>query len=300
MIFHAALRNYFRRLVLPALLLSAVSLGHAKGRKPPEISFTIDPSTVTAGRTLTVWCVSDRPLKHPAVYFKEQKAFLFPVDKTQWRGFIGISSMEEPGRKEASVYAKLPRDRIYQATVAFVVQAGTYPVSRVRLSREKDSLITTGKLERDAAILRDIYEDPIEYAKLWSGYFVMPTTGIISSVYGARRAYRDRMTYTAHTGTDIANEAGTPIHAPNRGRVVFADWLDSFGHSAMLDHGLGVYSYYLHMKELAVKTGQTVETGELLGLMGAEGLATGPHLHWSFVVSGERVDPLEWTEREFR
>jgi lysostaphin len=135
---------------------------------------------------------------------------------------------------------------------------------------------------------------------LWSNFFVLPTTGIISSPYGARRAYTHRTTYTAHTGTDIANDPGTPIVAPNRGRVVFAQWLDSFGHSVVLDHGLGVYSYYLHMKETSVKKGDLLEPGAPIGLMGAEGLATGPHLHWSFVVSGERVEPLEWTEREFK
>ena len=101
-------------------------------------------------------------------------------------------------------------------------------------------------------------------------------------------------------GITIATEAGAQIVAPAQGRVVFAGRLESFGHTVVLDHGQGVYSYYLHMVSRAVKPGQRVKRGRLVGLRGSEGVATGPHLHWSLVVGGVRVDPLEWVEREIR
>jgi murein DD-endopeptidase MepM/ murein hydrolase activator NlpD len=135
--------------------------------------------------------------------------------------------------------------------------------------------------------------------KLWSGVFVFPTTGVITSVFGARRAYGNRPPGPGHSGTDIANMEGTPVTAPAPGVVVFADWLDSFGNAVALDHGQGVFTYYLHMKQKTVQVGDRVQTGSQLGFMGKEGIATGPHLHWSMVVGGEKVSALEWTENPF-
>jgi murein DD-endopeptidase MepM/ murein hydrolase activator NlpD len=262
--------------------------------------FTLDPSTVTAGRTLSVLCESDTPLKNATLYFNDRKARFFPLSERESRARLGVNSLEPAGPKRAAFYAELPRGRVYQATVTFQVEPGTYPVSRVKLPADRDKLVASGQMERDAAALDRVYREPREEARLWSGVFVLPSTGVFSSVFGARRAYGAREKLNAHTGLDIANDVGTPIHAPNRGRAVFVGRLDSFGGTVVLDHGQGVFSYYLHMVETSVEPGSLVEPGARIGRMGAEGVATGPHLHWSFVVSGERVDPAEWTEREFR
>jgi murein DD-endopeptidase MepM/ murein hydrolase activator NlpD len=246
-----------------------------------------------------VWCRSSVPIQEAGLSYNGLQAKFYPVEQGRWRALMGISSMETPGPKAATFFAQFSRNRVFQSTVPFIVQAGTYPVSHVALSRERDSLITSGQMERDARTLNEMYRDPGLHEKMWSGTFILPTTGVVSSVFGARRSYADRKSLNAHTGLDIANQAGTLIVAPNRGKVVFSGWLDSFGNTVLLDHGLGVYSYYLHMRQASVEKGAVLEQGAPLGLMGAEGVATGPHLHWSFVVSGERVNPVEWTEREF-
>lgn len=307
-----------RRLGISALLLLAAATVHAKGRKPPRLEFTLDPAVVVAGRTLAVHCRSDVPLKNPFLTFNGHNAYFFPVQTPsdipgprpaatapsgkakEWRALVGVHSLEAAGVKVSTFSAVWRGERVLITTVAFAVEPGTYPVSRVMLSAQRDQLVASGQMERDAKVLDGAYQPSPRQERLWSGYFIMPTTGIVSSLYGARRSYTHRATLTAHSGLDIANEEGTPIVAPNRGRVVFAEWLDAFGHSVVLEHGQGVFSYYLHMKQSLVKKGDLLETGDPLGVMGAEGVATGPHLHWSFVVSGERVDPREWTEREFK
>ncbi len=288
-----------KRLLLAGFISLALSPSlFARGRQPPALHFTIDPSTVTAGNTLSVTMRSESEFEKAFITFHHKRSDFYPVGGNEWRALIGLTSTEPPGRKAARFTVELSKRHVHQSTVAFVVQAGTYPVSRLKLTKQKDALVK--QMEHDAKILDAVYRTPGVREKLWDGLFVMPATGIVSSVYGARRAYGPRKFTQPHTGVDIANKTGTEIFAPNRGKVAFVGWLDSFGNAVVLDHGQGVFSYYLHMEKSLVKEGDMAESGTLLGLMGSEGVATGPHLHWSFVVGGVRVDALEWTRRVFR
>jgi murein DD-endopeptidase MepM/ murein hydrolase activator NlpD len=92
-------------------------------------------------------------------------------------------------------------------------------------------------------------------------------------------------------------DAGVPVYAPARGKVVFAALTQVRGNMTVIDHGVGVFSAYFHQSEIDVQVGQMVEPGTLIGKVGTTGLSTGPHLHWSLFVNGEYVDPLEWTRR---
>jgi murein DD-endopeptidase MepM/ murein hydrolase activator NlpD len=188
--------------------------------------------------------------------------------------------------------------RVGTVTRTFTVRPGNYPVGRIRLSKLKDRLLTDGRVERDAAYLNDFYRAPTETHRLWRGPFLRPVEGIVTSVFGARRSYGRRPATTPHMGIDLGAPAGTPVLAANHGRVRFARWLESFGHTVLIDHGQGVFTYYLHMQNSEVAEGARVERGDPIGLVGQEGIATGPHLHWSLVVGGVRVDPAEWLETE--
>ena len=89
---------------------------------------------------------------------------------------------------------------------------------------------------------------------------------------------------------------GTPVKAPNAGRIVAARALFYTGNTVIVDHGLGVFSTLAHLSRIDVHEGDLVAPGELLGLVGATGRVTGPHLHWALSVSGARVDPLSLLE----
>ncbi|MBP8274014.1 MAG: M23 family metallopeptidase, partial [Acidobacteria bacterium] len=84
----------------------------------------------------------------------------------------------------------------------------------------------------------------------------------------------------------------TPIKAPNAGRVRLAKDLYYSGNCVIIDHGLGVFSYFAHLSKINVAVGDMVTPGQIVGLVGATGRVTGPHLHWTMKVSGARVDPL--------
>ncbi|MEE8178340.1 MAG: M23 family metallopeptidase, partial [Acidobacteriota bacterium] len=99
-----------------------------------------------------------------------------------------------------------------------------------------------------------------------------------------------------HSGTDFRAGEGTPIQAPNAGKVLLAAELYYSGNVVILDHGMGMYSYFAHLSRRAVSEGEQISAGEIIGYVGATGRVTGPHLHWTLRLSGARVDPLSLME----
>lgn len=127
----------------------------------------------------------------------------------------------------------------------------------------------------------------------WTQRFVWPARGRISGVFGAQRVYRGGVPAAYHSGTDIAAGAGAPVVAPADGVVTLAPppAFSLEGNLVIVDHGMGLSSAFLHLSSVAVRPGQRVRQGEPIGRVGATGRATGPHLHWSLVWNGARIDP---------
>jgi murein DD-endopeptidase MepM/ murein hydrolase activator NlpD len=124
-----------------------------------------------------------------------------------------------------------------------------------------------------------------DFARPW----IWPAVGPISGVYGSQRILNGQPS-TPHFGVDIAAPAGSPVRAPVGGVVILAEELYLTGNTVIIDHGLGVNSTYAHLSSIAVRLGQRVEQGQVIGKVGATGRATGPHLHWGLNVGQIRVD----------
>ncbi|CAN5770705.1 M23 family metallopeptidase [soil metagenome] len=132
----------------------------------------------------------------------------------------------------------------------------------------------------------------------WGGGVFHPFTNT-----GVQSAFADARTYLykgkevdrqTHLGFDLASYAGTPIVAANRGRVLFADELGIYGNCVIIDHGMGVQSLYAHLSSIEVKPGDNVEKEQQLGRSGMTGMAGGDHLHFTMLVNGQMVNPVEW------
>ncbi|WP_417277092.1 M23 family metallopeptidase [Castellaniella sp.] len=122
--------------------------------------------------------------------------------------------------------------------------------------------------------------------------FIWPVRGRVSGRFGSRRIYNG-IPGSPHSGMDIAVPTGTPVKAPASGRVVFADpSLYLTGGTVLIDHGYGIGSNFLHLSRLDVHVGDTVSQGQVIGLAGATGRASGPHLHWGMTWFQTRIDPL--------
>ena len=138
--------------------------------------------------------------------------------------------------------------------------------------------------------------------RLWSGPFLQLPNSKVGARYAEKRTYHfggRTVDKQVHMGYDLASTAHAPVLAANDGVVVFADRLGIYGNTVILDHGLGVFSLYGHLSELAIQKGEAVSGGDKLGSTGTTGLAGGDHLHFAMLVSGVFADPLEWFDERW-
>ena len=132
---------------------------------------------------------------------------------------------------------------------------------------------------------------------LWEKPFLQLSNSQVESVFADRRSYyyqEKKVDEQTHLGFDLASVAHSAVECANDGTVLFADHLGIYGKCVLVDHGLGLLSLYGHLSSIEVKPGERVTRGQRLGSTGETGLAGGDHLHFSMVLQGVHVNPLEW------
>ncbi len=214
------------------------------------------------------------------------------ADPLRWSGLVGIDLDTKPGRYVVKV-AGLDADGKavtveYPVTVApkaFATRALTVDERYVSPPRE-----ALARIQKESEKVRALL-DVVSPGRYWTGPFVLPVPGKPISDFGKRSVYNGQPR-SPHGGTDFAGATGTPVKAPNAGRVVLAANLYYSGNTIILDHGQGLYSYFGHLSAFSAREGDAVAAGDVVGAVGATGLVTGPHLHWSVRLAGSRVDPL--------
>jgi len=173
---------------------------------------------------------------------------------------------------------------------AFGEEHLTLPDSKVTLSPE-----SLARVNRERVRIASLWEAETR-ERFWEGPFLVPVQGRPGSPFGLRR-WINEQPRSPHTGMDIRAPEGTSVLAANHGRVALVGDFFFGGNSVFLDHGQGVYTMYFHLSSINVVEGQNVTKGDLLGLVGMTGRATGPHLHWGVRLGGARVDPVSLVAR---
>ncbi len=137
--------------------------------------------------------------------------------------------------------------------------------------------------------------------RYWEGRFLR-MAGKRMSRFADQRTYLydgEEMDNQVHLGIDLASFRHADVEASNHGRIRFADNLGIYGNTVIIDHGLGVFSLYSHLSNMVVNSGDFVKKGEKIGATGTTGMAGGDHLHFSMLINGIFVDPVEWWDEHW-
>ena len=172
------------------------------------------------------------------------------------------------------------------------VKARKFPLQRLTLPKALVELDapTLARVEEESSRLKSLYAT-ITPERLWRGRFTRPVTGTEDGTgFGARRIING-LRRSPHAGVDYSADAGTPVVAANGGRVALVGEIFFPGRLVVLDHGLGLFTLYFHLERVDVQEGERVERGQPIGIVGATGRATGPHLHFAAHLRQARVDP---------
>jgi murein DD-endopeptidase MepM/ murein hydrolase activator NlpD len=204
-----------------------------------------------------------------------------------------FAAFDRDAGPSAMLVARLAKGRSVQTPLAIAPRA--WDIERV------DTPLTVSKTTEEFLAVRKPELAQIAAARAvqsattgWEERFVWPVKGRISGKFGSQRIYQGGVAGAYHSGIDIAAPSGAPIVAPADGVVILAaeQPFSLEGHLLMIDHGAGLNSAFLHCSSLAVKVGDAVRQGQVIAYVGMTGRATGPHLHWSLMWRGKRLDPL--------
>lgn len=219
--------------------------------------------------------------------------------RDEWRGLLGIDLEHELGKYDFSISVKRSEGVPLSCSASVMVKDGRFATEKLSVAPQfvEPNPEQLARAQEESKRLHEIYAT-VTPEKLWNGRFRIPLTGAkTGGNFGKRRVLNGEPS-SPHSGVDFPAPTGTPVHAAQRGRVVLAEPLYFSGNTVVVDHGLGVYTFYGHLSAIGVKVGDSVEAGAVLGKVGATGRVTGPHLHWGLEVNRARVNALDITKMQ--
>jgi len=297
-------------LVMPRTTAVAQT-GHTQVRKSSEVSWTneecsqgvelrlssIEPSQgslqmVELNSTTRLAEVTGRWDENEISFWHRDATASSDVD--MWRAYLGIDLEHANGPSNFVISAKTSDGQSISCSPVLTVKAGQFAVERLKVAPQyvepNPEQLARAQAEREQ--LRQIFAT-VTPEKLWNGKFRIPLQGVTTGGNFGKRRVLNGEPSSPHSGVDFPAPTGTPIHSAQNGRVILAEPLYFSGNTVIVDHGLGVYTLYGHLSEFNVKAGDSVETGDVLGKVGATGRVTGPHLHWGLTVNRARVNSLD-------
>lgn len=246
------------------------------------------------GSVLVVEVRSDLALRSVEAFSAgEALSFWHDSDSRVFQALLGVDFRERPGPSSLRARAIPEAGPPVECRAELRITDGEFPVQKLKVAPKYVELSPKdlSRAHRESRELGDIFSSSTE-ERLWRKGFVEPVEGYKpSGSFGKRRVFNGKPR-SPHSGEDFPAPAGTLVHATSRGRVVLAKGLFFLGNTVILDHGFGLFSFYGHLSAIDVERGALVESGTVIGKVGATGRVTGAHLHWGVRLGDARVNPL--------
>ncbi len=277
--------------IYSGLLLAALSLPihpESENVKIKRFARALQP-----GEVVRLTFESPRPvLRLEARAFERSFAGYSDSSPKVWHVLLGVDLDTGPGGQDVELIGKWEGGVDFSRVYRLIIEDKTFPTRRLTVDSKyvNPPPETLERIREESRKTKEIFaaESP---SRLWDGPFLAPVSGPANSSFG-KRSILNGQPRSPHSGTDFSGATGTPVKAPHSGKVVLVGDRYYSGNTVILDHGLGLYSYFAHLSRALVSEGQMLEQGDILGEIGATGRVTGPHLHWSVRLKRTRVDPL--------
>ncbi len=256
-----------------------------------DLTVTLKSRAMQPGEIVVVTVTTIEPADQVHVRAFDRDTPAFRTGPLTWQALVGIDLDTAPRAYPIAVEAR-GGDEPSRTIRDLVVKARTFPTRRLAVDEAYVDIpaAAAARVAREAEELATIWRESTQ-KRLWNGAFVRPVPQNANSAFGTRSVFNGQPR-SPHSGADFLSPAGTPVHAPNGGRIVLARDLYFTGETVIIDHGLGLFSLMAHLSSMAVHAGDAVTAGQVLGAVGATGRVTGPHLHWAVRLGDARVDPL--------
>ena len=271
------------------------------GGLPGEITaLELSPDPLVQGKTTVLRIDASEEMQVEGSLI-DKKLNFFQFNDGEYVALQGVHALTESGYYSFHVEGEMANGVPFGFSQRVLVTPGDYVFKSLQVPPETlnpDVTIPENKMWTALA-------DPVTPEQLWHGVFespVAPSPCGYTDTFGHRRSYNGSPYNYFHTGLDFCynyNNEINEIYAPADGVVVFAGPVIVRGNAVMIDHGLGVYSGYMHQEKILVEVGDRIETGQVIGIVGETGRVNGPHLHLEIWAGGVQVDPLDWLERAY-
>ncbi|MDP3974999.1 MAG: M23 family metallopeptidase [Candidatus Jorgensenbacteria bacterium] len=276
----------------PAATPTSTSLVEPLPVPTPSPTFSLSRTSVEQSDTLTVEVRDAGNVSGVQTTWNGRTLDLLKVGET-WLGFLGVDAKQAPGNYPLAVTAGTAT---LTSTVSVAKRA--FPITVLATTPELEAeghtptAIQSNVAKENAELNSVLIYQPEAY---FSKSFINPLDRmVIVGAYGNIRKNGDIS--LQHLGADLDAAEGTPVYAINDGIVRLAKRFTDYGNTIIVDHGLGIFSYYLHLSEFSVGVGDTVVRGQRIAKSGNTGYSIGPHLHFSVRIRNASVDPLRFIE----
>jgi murein DD-endopeptidase MepM/ murein hydrolase activator NlpD len=226
--------------------------------------------------------------------FLGKDLFFFHSGKARvWCSLAGVDVETTPGTYDLRIRAALPGGRMARTVKPVEIGNATFRTGDVNVPENfvKPDEASQRKIAADLRLKERTFAHFIP-TEQWSGDFIRPVEAPPTDSFGMTHIFNEELT-SAHRGTDFPIREGSPVMTSNSGTVVLARELFYEGNCVVLDHGQHFFTIYMHLSKIQVREGQKVRKGQRLGLSGATGRVTGPHLHMGVRWKGSYVDPTK-------
>ena len=262
---------------------------------------TLSSEQVTNGSLLLLQIETRKlspPVRDMRLTFQQHEYPVYPHPVTPTDdhfGLIAIPFRTAPGpAKLVLSWTNAAGD--HSRTIPFRIVAGKYRTDELKVdsSRVNPNKKDIERARKEARKIKRVYAEG-NIDRLWEGNFQLPMTSDITSPFGNKRVFNGQLK-SFHNGVDFRARSATPVFAANSGVVKLAENLFYSGNAVVIDHGTGIFTIYAHLSRIDVAAGRHIEKGQRLGLTGATGRVSGPHLHWGVKVRGVAVNPMQLIE----